>query len=105
MILSDRFLRTLGLCVKAGRCQFGSESCAAGVKRGKIRLLIADASLSPRSQKDMRCMCAFYHTPLIFAEPAGAAGRACGKPNIKIIGIADDGLAKKLLDLSKYAEV
>lgn len=95
----------LGLATKAGKTVFGAESVAKGVKSGKILLVLADHGLSERSMKDTTMMCSYYHTPLIVPAESGAAGAACGKPAIRLIGITDRSFATQLIELREYAEV
>lgn len=100
MKLGNDFFRFLGLAAKAGKCVYGSFACEKLVKSSKAYLIIYDCSLSERSKHDIKCMCEHYSTEMIESEPEYAAGAACGKNNIKIIGIKDKNFKEKLLELS-----
>lgn len=101
----NKFYGMLGLATKAGKTVFGAESVGKSVKSGKALVVIADPGLSQRSMKDTVSMCEFYETELILPIAEGAAGKACGKPDIRLIAITDRNFAGKLIELREYAEV
>jgi len=98
---SDDFFGILGFCARARSCQFGSEAVRSGVRSGKVKLILADEGLSPRSMKDVKDMSNYYRTPLLVCGPEGRLGKAVGKGSHMVVGITDRGFADRLLTLSK----
>lgn len=99
----DEFLSFLGLAVKSGNVIFGSYACEAGIKNGKIKLLVVDGSASDNTKKKFADSCRFYNIEIVMLESSGLLGEKLGKPEKKVIGIASAGFAKAAL--KKYLTI
>ena len=50
--MNDKFLNTLGLCLKAGRLSIGHDASKISIKTGKAELCILTSDASPRLKKE-----------------------------------------------------
>ncbi len=96
---NQRFLNFLGLGARAGKLSYGAEACAAGIKNGKVKLLVLDGEASDNTKKQFEDSCRFYRVPIIVleGEDAGVLGSRLGKPGNKVIGIVCADFAKSAL--------
>jgi len=86
----------VGFATRAGACSFGAGAVEAGVKSGKIKLVLADEGLSPASQRAAESLCAYWQVPLVRISPPGELGRACGRPQNKLVGVTAAGFADRI---------
>ncbi len=54
--MNDRFLNTLGLCLKAGRLSVGHDASKISIKTNKAQLCILCSDASPRLKKEFMNM-------------------------------------------------
>ena len=92
----ERLLSLLGLARRAQKLSLGADAAAEAVRKGKCRLLLTAADLSPRSLRNARGTAEEYGTP---AACAGVTmdeiGFALGK-RTGILAVNDAGFANKL---------
>ena len=93
----------LGLCARARGLVSGAYAVEQGVRRGKVGLVLADAALSPASQKEFSAKCSRAHIPLVYTQPEGMLGHVIGKEEIKLVGIVHTGFLHRVLDLMEHS--
>lgn len=104
--LSARFLNMLGLCARAGRCQYGETACLNAIRSDRARLVLVDAAASDNTRKRFGDACAYRYVPLIFYEKEkGDAASAVGKPAHKVIAVCDEGFATRLATMVFSGEI
>jgi ribosomal protein L7Ae-like RNA K-turn-binding protein len=94
---NERFYSFLGLAAKGGKLAYGAQACEAGVKNGKLRLVLVDGGASENTKKLFADKCRHYGVDIIILDEIGLLGKSLGKPENKITGIADAGFAKSVL--------
>lgn len=91
----------LGLCMKAGKICFGTESCIDMLNKRKIKLLILAKDSSERTIENFQRICEFNNVPLYIFSSKDELSKSIGKNNKTVFGIRDKNLAdaiKKILD-------
>ena len=95
----DKIYGILGIAAKAGKIISGFDAIQDGVKRKQVNLIIVAKETSEKTQKEMRFICDKYGIPLIVFGNIEGNSHAIGKKNRALIGICDEGLSKKFLEL------
>ena len=99
--MSGDFYGMIGLCAKAGRMVFGTQACAAGIKKRKVKLLLIEDAASSNTQKDFMDACAYYNVPVIINDSPKRIGEAAGKPANKVFGIVCPEFSKRLMEIHR----
>jgi len=96
---SDRTLRALGLCAKAGKLICGVPLICEALKNPKKPGLVLEASgISENSSKRLHDRCAYYGVKLVLLEAdADALSNAVGKSGrIAAVAVTDENLCRLL---------
>ena len=99
--MNQRFLSTLGLCMRAGRLTFGFDTVRAAVLEGSVCLMMTASDLSPKTIKEADFLAEKHqlpllHLPMTMVEIGYAIGKKTG-----VIAITDAGLSKRLMELQQ----
>ncbi|HOP75695.1 MAG TPA: L7Ae/L30e/S12e/Gadd45 family ribosomal protein [Bacillota bacterium] len=86
----------LGFASKAGQLLLGTASVEAGLKRGKVALVICATDLSPKTIKNFRYFCELYKVPFYCYGLRSELGRIVGAPERGIIGVVSKQFASSL---------
>lgn len=97
--MSGDFYGMVGLCAKAGRMVYGAQACMAGIKKGKIKMLLIEDAASQNTKKDFMDACAYYNVPVIVNESPRRIGEAAGKPANMVFGIVCPEFSKRLMEI------
>ncbi len=101
--LSARFLNMLGLCARAGRCQYGETACLNAIRADRAFMVLVDAGASDNTRKRFGDACAYRQLPLLLYEKEkNDAAHAVGKPSYKVIAVCDEGFASRLAELAGH---
>lgn len=97
--MNPRFLSTLGLCMRAGKLNFGFETVKAAVMNGSVYLLMTASDLSPKTAKETAFVAEKYAVallslPVTMDELRSAMGKKTG-----VLAVTDEGFAKRLMEL------
>lgn len=89
----------LTICRKAGRMTMGFDSVKESIQTGKAKLVLLASDISAKTEKEVRFFAdknsTEVHTvPVTIAEIEFGTGKKAG-----VIGICDEGFAKKLCEL------
>ena len=95
----DKIYGILGIAAKAGKIVSGFEAIEESVKKKKVNLIIVAKDTSEKTKKEMRFICDKYGITLIVFGKIKDNSHSIGKQNRAIIGICDQGLAKRFLEL------
>ncbi|MGY3749175.1 YlxQ-related RNA-binding protein [Vagococcus acidifermentans] len=96
----QKALNLLGLAMRAGKLVTGEEITLKRIKANHVKLVIVSEDASDNTKKKMTDKCQSYKTPVVFRFSQAELSHAIGK-NRTIVGLCDDGFAKKLLQLIK----
>ena len=77
----------------------GFDSIEESVKKKQVNLIIVANDTSEKTKKEMRFICDEYGIPLIVFGTIEGNSHSIGKINRALIGICDEGLAKRFLEL------
>ncbi|KRO00941.1 L7Ae/L30e/S12e/Gadd45 family ribosomal protein [Companilactobacillus kimchiensis] len=91
----DAFLNFLGLAVRARKTISGTEITLNGVRSGEVKLVIMASDCSDRTKKDLHNKASYYNVPVVDTIDSMALKAAIGRDR-KVIGITDNGFAKRL---------
>lgn len=89
----------IGLCVKAGKAVFGSESCVSLVRKRQLPLVILAEDASDRTKKLIFDKCHSFHGKWILYGTVDSLGRITGKHRVAAIGIRDEGFSTAILKI------
>ena len=94
----NKFLSLLGMCRRAGRLQWGHDTCLASVRNGSAVLCLLACDASDRLKRDLYRAAAngtdVVETPYTMQQFEAAVGLHAG-----VLSTADAGFAKELLRL------
>lgn len=96
----DKVYGILGIACKAGKIVSGFDSLQDAIKRKQVKLVIVANDASEKTKKEMNFTCSKYEIPLVVFGNIEENSHAIGKRNRALIGICDEGLAKKFLELN-----
>jgi len=91
----DAFLNFLGLAVRARKTISGTEITLNGVRSGEVKLVVMASDCSDRTKKDLHNKASYYNVPVVDTIDSMALKAAIGRDR-KVIGITDNGFAKRL---------
>ena len=86
----------LGLCARAGRLVSGESAAEKLIRSGRCKVAFIDEGASDNAKKAIGNAARTYEVPLI-ALPAGALGRAIGKPGRMAAATADESFAASII--------
>lgn len=92
----EKFYGMVGLAIKAGKTVMGGAACDAGIKNGKVKLMLVDGEASQRTKKDFTSACAYYEVDIIVLDDTNDLEKRFGR---KLVGITEAGFAKKAKEL------
>lgn len=94
-----KILQLLGLAQRAGRIVSGEELVLDTVRSNKCKLVILAIDGSDNTKKKFYDKCDSYGVKLIELADRYKLGSAIGKEKRVVIGIIDQGFAKKVQEL------
>lgn len=86
----------LGLAARARKIISGEELVVKEIQRKSAKLVLLSKDASKNTEKKIKDKCSFYQVPLRYVPNRSELGQAIGKDERVVIGILDDGFAKKL---------
>lgn len=100
----NKFLNFLGLAKRSGSIIEGYSKCNEQRNKKKIYLFIISNDASEASKKKFKNHCNDNNIKYIQNFSKEELGAAVGRPEIKIIAILDNNIAKKLVALYQEEE-
>ena len=94
----DKFLSLLGMCRRAGRLQWGHDTCVESARHGRAALCLLAADASERTGRDIRTAAADGTTVLDTVYTRQQFEAAVGL-HAGVLSTEDAGFAKELLRL------
>lgn len=94
----NRLYGMLGLCARAGKLITGEDATEKLIRSGRCKVAFLDAGASDNAKKAIGNAARTYDVPL-YALPAGALGRAIGKPGRMAAAVADESFAASILKI------
>lgn len=91
-----KFLQQLGLAMRAGKVVTGEEAVIHDIRSGRIHLVILSLDASRNTAKKITDKCQSYQVPILRFGSRQELGRAIGKAERVVLGIADAGFARML---------
>ena len=97
--MNDRLLGMLGLAVRAGKVSFGVFSTLKALDEGRAMLVVAASDIGQSNKRAIENKCSEYDVPLIFYSQKEQLSRACGKKDMPVAGICDEGLSEAIVKI------
>lgn len=91
-------LNLLGLAMRAGKLITGEELTINEIRRQKAALVLVASDASENTKKKVTDKSNFYQTTCLIEFTESELAAAIGKPR-KVIGVMDQGFAKKMVSL------
>lgn len=96
---THKWISLLGLAARARKLVTGEELVIKEVRRKSVKMVLLSADASELTKKKILDKCAHYHVPVRIVADRKTLGHAIGKDERVVIGIIDDGFAKKVTAL------
>ena len=87
-----RLLELLGLERRSGRLLAGGDVTLAGLRRGKVRLVVLAADLAARRQRELGRRAAEAGAPVLRFGTQQVLGRAVGRSPPRVVGVGEGPL-------------
>lgn len=97
--MNDRLLGMLGLAVRAGKVSFGAFMTQKALDEGRAHLVIAASDIGQSNRRGIENKCKASGVPLIFYSEKSSLSRACGKKDMPVAGICDEGFAGAIVKI------
>ena len=98
--MNDRAANMLGLCARARKLVTGEKAVVQAVRGGGCFLAVLDGGVAANGEKAISRACETHGVPLLRAD-AGALGRAIGRPGRMAAAVTDEGMARRIIELSQ----
>lgn len=103
--MKNKFLRFMGLIKRAGRLLEGYNICEEKMKKNKVYFIVMCHDISENTWNKFLNYSNKYKVPIAkLPYSKEELGNAIGSKEIKIIGVADKNMGKKLYDLWQEEE-
>lgn len=94
-----QWISLLGLVARARKLTTGEELVVKEVRKNTIKLVLLSKDASQLTQKKITDKCSHYSVPIRVVSDRVTLGEAIGKGERVVIGITDQGFAKKLMSI------
>ena len=84
---------------KPEKLYLGFDAIEDGIKKKQVNLIVVATDTSDKTKKEMKFICDKYGIKLIVFGTIEGNSHSIGKTNRAIIGVCDEGLAKKFQNL------
>ncbi|OUM88380.1 MAG: hypothetical protein BAA01_08395 [Bacillus thermozeamaize] len=95
--MNREFLQHLGLCYRAGKLLDGEARVLSALRKGKVRMVLLSSDASENTKKRLMDKCAHCGIPCLVTYERTSLGKAIGKNERVVLGIADQGFADLLM--------
>jgi len=96
----EKILNLLGLAMRAGKLVTGEELTIGDIRSNKAKFVLVAADASENTRKKIKDKCSYYKVPCDESFFQAELSHAIGKTRM-VIGINDQGFAKKFKELIK----
>lgn len=97
--MQSQWKSLLGLANRARKLISGEELVIKDVRNNKVKLVILANDASQNTFKKVTDKCASYSVPVVTVDDRYQLGQSIGKDARVVVGVIDDGFAKKLIKL------
>ncbi|MCX7923891.1 MAG: ribosomal L7Ae/L30e/S12e/Gadd45 family protein [Clostridia bacterium] len=97
--MENKIYSFLGLATKARKLVSGEDGCEKAIKSGKVFLVIVAGDASDNTKKKFTNMCKYRELEIRFFGVKELLGRYTGKEMRSVLAVADQGFAKRLIEL------
>jgi ribosomal protein L7Ae-like RNA K-turn-binding protein len=91
--VASNSLSYVGFAHRAGKTLVGTAACEAGLKRGKLRLLLLQEGLSSSSREKFMYLSSKNNVDVLTVNGYDRLGLAIGREGIMVLGITDKAFA------------
>ncbi len=105
MVNNSKLCGLIGIATKAGKIVAGTDACLEDMKKGNISLVLVAKDASDRSKNAFKKETKKYHIEIYEILSIEELSKSMGKVNKAVIGIKDDGFAKKMISIINGGEV
>jgi len=95
----NQWMSLLGLANRARKIISGEELTVKQIQSGKARLILLSADASENTTKKITDKCNSYQVPYKLVENRHLLGQSIGKEARVVVGVLDEGFAKKMITL------
>ncbi|WP_227935848.1 YlxQ family RNA-binding protein [Alkalihalobacillus deserti] len=91
-----KWISLLGLAARARKLVTGEELVLKEVRKKTVKLVLLSSDAAEQTKKKVLDKCVYYNIPVRIVSDRATLGQAIGKAERVVIGIMDDGFAKKM---------
>ncbi|WP_026689861.1 YlxQ family RNA-binding protein [Alteribacter aurantiacus] len=97
--MNDKALNLLGLAYRARMIVTGEEIVLQSMRKNRLHLVILSEDASDNTKKKITDKASHYGVPLLIKGERHILGQAIGKSERVVLGVEENGFAKKLQSL------
>ncbi len=95
----ERFLKMLGLAVRAGGVAFGEGAAQDSIRKKSAHLLIVSQDGSDNTKKKFRNSCGFYSVRYTEYGTRSELGKATGREFAVVVAVTNKNIADNLIEI------
>ncbi len=101
--MQDKFLSFLGICRRAGKLNWGHDTCLDSIMRDKAKICLLAADASERLKREFFKAAAYDGRELVIFETAYSMQQIKDATGVKagVLTTEDEGFAKKMAELHR----
>lgn len=104
LINNKKVCGLLGLAMRAGKIEFGTEACMQAIEKNKIKLIIIATDTAERTKMNFNNICSRKKIHIIEYLNIEEISKAIGKVNKAIVGIKDLNFANEIIKIINGGE-
>ncbi|HBT17302.1 MAG TPA: hypothetical protein DEB05_10155 [Firmicutes bacterium] len=89
-------LNLLGITRKAGKLTLGFTATSLAIKKGRILIVVMTKDSSPNTTEKIERLCKKYQVDIYYLFNQIELGRALGKSNLTVVGVASKEMASTI---------
>ncbi len=99
MATKNKIVTMLGFAQKSGNLLAGNEIVLKSLDRNRLKLVLIGSDVSEKSVVKIKNRCLRLKVPFYSGLSVAQLSQAIGKHNRTVIGVLDDGFAKRIIEL------
>ena len=104
LISNKKICGLLGLAMRAGKIEFGTEACIQGIEKNKVKLIIIATDAAERTKMNFNSMCNRKKIHIKECMTIDEISQAIGKVNKAVIGVKDLNFSNEIIKIINGGE-
>lgn len=105
MINNQKVFGLLGLCMKAGKISFGTQSCEDLIEKNKLKLVIVAGDASDRTKRNFEFLANRNGIKFLQYSTINELSKCIGKKNKAVFGIKHENFANEIYKIVSGGDI